>query len=41
MKWVGHITRIGKAINAYKILFGKSDGKMPMADLDIDEKLIL
>jgi hypothetical protein len=30
MGWVGHITRIVKVRNAYKILVGKSEGKRPL-----------
>jgi hypothetical protein len=27
IRWVGHVARMGKMINEYKILVGKSDGK--------------
>jgi hypothetical protein len=30
MRWVGHVTRIGKKRNAYRILVGKPEGKRPL-----------
>jgi len=29
IKWAGHVTRIGRMRNAYKILGGKTEGKRP------------
>jgi len=29
MRWAGHVARIGKMRNAYKIFAGKSEGKRP------------
>jgi hypothetical protein len=29
MKWAGHVTRMEK-MNAYRILMGKPDGKIPL-----------
>jgi hypothetical protein len=30
MKWAGHVARIGKKRNAYRILVGKPEGKRPL-----------
>jgi hypothetical protein len=30
MTWVGHVARMGKMRNAYKILVGKPEGKKPL-----------
>jgi hypothetical protein len=30
MSWVGHVTRIGKKRNEYRILMGKLEGKRPL-----------
>jgi hypothetical protein len=29
MRWTGHVERMGKIRNAYKILVGKTEGKRP------------
>jgi hypothetical protein len=31
MKWGGYVARMGKKINAYRILVGKPEGKRPLA----------
>jgi hypothetical protein len=33
MRWAGHVARIGKKINAYRILVGKPEGKRPLGRL--------
>jgi hypothetical protein len=30
MRWAGHIARMGKKMNAYRILVGKPKGKRPL-----------
>jgi hypothetical protein len=30
MKWAGHVARMGKKRNAYRLLVGKLDGKRPL-----------
>jgi hypothetical protein len=30
MRWAGHVARMGKTWNAYRILVGKSEGKRPL-----------
>jgi hypothetical protein len=30
MKWAGHVARMGKERNAYRILVGKPEGKRPL-----------
>jgi hypothetical protein len=30
MRWAGHVARIGKKRNAYRILVGKPEGKRPL-----------
>jgi hypothetical protein len=30
MRWAGHVTRMGKNMNAYRILVRKSEGKRPL-----------
>jgi hypothetical protein len=30
MRWAGHVTRMGKKRNAYKLLVGKLEGKRPL-----------
>jgi hypothetical protein len=29
-RWVGHVTRMGEKRNAYRILVGKPEGKIPL-----------
>jgi hypothetical protein len=33
MRWTGHVVRIGKTRNAYKILVGRPEGKRPLGGL--------
>jgi hypothetical protein len=30
MRWTGHVTRMGKKRNAYRLLVGKSEGERPL-----------
>jgi hypothetical protein len=30
MRWAGHVARMGKTRNAYRMLMGKSEGKEPL-----------
>jgi hypothetical protein len=30
MTWAGHVTRMGKTRNAYRIIVGKPEGKRPL-----------
>jgi hypothetical protein len=30
MRWAGHVARIGEKRNAYRILVGKPEGKIPL-----------
>jgi hypothetical protein len=30
MRWAGHVARMGKTWNAYRILMGKPEGKRPL-----------
>jgi hypothetical protein len=30
MRWTGHVARMGKKRNTYRILVGKPDGKRPL-----------
>jgi hypothetical protein len=30
MRWTGHVVRIGEKRNAYRVLVGKPDGKIPL-----------
>jgi hypothetical protein len=30
MRWVGHVAKMGKKINTYKLLVGKPEGKRPL-----------
>jgi hypothetical protein len=30
MRWAGHVGRMGEKRNAYRILVGKSEGKIPL-----------
>jgi hypothetical protein len=30
MRWAGHVTRIRETISSYRILVGKSEGKIPL-----------
>jgi hypothetical protein len=30
MRWAGHVARMGKRRNAYRILVGKPEGKIPL-----------
>jgi hypothetical protein len=33
MRWAGHVARMGKTRNAYRILVGKPEGKRPLGRL--------
>jgi hypothetical protein len=35
MKWAGHVARMEKTRNAYRILVGKSEGRDHLEDLDV------
>jgi hypothetical protein len=41
MRWVGHVKRMGKKRNAYRILVGKPDGNSPLEDLHAVESMDL
>jgi hypothetical protein len=41
MRWVGHVACMGVMKNSYKILVGKPEGKRPLIDLGIDERMII
>jgi hypothetical protein len=41
MRWAGHAASIGGIRNAYKILFGKHEGKRSLGRLRVDSKIIL
>jgi hypothetical protein len=41
MRWVWLVARMGEVIEAYNILVGKIEGKIPLEDLGIDKKIIL
>jgi hypothetical protein len=41
MNWAGHTQHMGGNKNAYKTLTGKSEGKRPLKELGIDERIIL
>jgi hypothetical protein len=30
MRWAGHVARMGKKMNAYRLLVGKPEGKRPL-----------
>jgi hypothetical protein len=31
MRWAGHVTRMGETRNAYRMLVGKPEGKIPLS----------
>jgi hypothetical protein len=33
MRWAGHVARMGKKRNAYRLLVGKQEGKIPLGRL--------
>jgi hypothetical protein len=35
MRWAGHVARMGKKRNVYRILVGKPEGKSPLEDQDV------
>jgi hypothetical protein len=41
MRWVGHVVRMGKIINAYKIWLGCLKGRGHSKDLGADGRIIL
>jgi hypothetical protein len=41
MRWKGHVAGMEEVINAYKIPFGKPEGKRLLQDLGVDGKIIL
>jgi hypothetical protein len=38
MRWAGHVARMGEKRNAYRILVGKPEGKIPLGRLRIGTK---
>jgi hypothetical protein len=41
IRWAGHIACVGEMRNAYKILYGKPEGRDHLEDLSVDGKIIL
>ena len=41
MVWARHMAQMGEMINEYRILLGKPEGKRPLQDLGVDERMIL
>jgi hypothetical protein len=41
MRWTGHIERTEENRNAYSILVGKPEGKIPLGRLDVGGRIIL
>jgi hypothetical protein len=41
VRWVEHVVRMGDMRYTYNILVGKTEGKISLEDLDVDEKIIL
>jgi hypothetical protein len=40
MEWVGHVARIDERRDAYRFFVGKSEGKRPLQDPDVEGKNI-
>jgi hypothetical protein len=40
MRWTGHMVRMGKLRNAYKILVEKPEGKRPFKDLGVVGRIV-
>ena len=41
MRWVGHVARMGEGRGVHRVLVGKSEGKRPLGDPDVDGRIIL
>ena len=41
MRWVGHVARMGEMGGAYRVLVEKPEGKGPLDDLGVDERIII
>jgi hypothetical protein len=41
MRWTGHVARMGGTRNTYKVLVGKSEGKIPLEHADEIGKIII
>jgi hypothetical protein len=41
MRWAGHVARMGKKRNAYRIFVGKPEGKKPLGRLFVGGRIIL
>jgi hypothetical protein len=41
MRWAGHVARMGKKTNAYRLLVGKPEGRRPLEDRDVSGWIIL
>jgi hypothetical protein len=41
LRWEGHVSRMGQIRNAHKFFVGKTEGKKPLEDLDVDVKITL
>jgi hypothetical protein len=41
MRWAGHVARMGKNRDTYRILVGKPEGKKPLEDQDVGRWTIL
>jgi hypothetical protein len=41
LKWARHVARMGQGRGEQRILVGKTEGKRPTKDLDVDGRIIL
>jgi len=41
MRWTGNVARMGEGRGVHRVLVGKSEGKRPLEDPDVDGKMLL
>jgi hypothetical protein len=39
MRWAGHVARTGDGRKVYRVLVGESEGKKPLEDRNVDERI--
>ena len=40
LRWLGHVARMEEGRGVHKLLVGKPEGKRPLADQDVDGRII-
>jgi hypothetical protein len=41
LRWAGHVARMGEGRGVYRVLVGKPEGKRPLGNPGVDERIML